>query len=99
MAKREDKRPMSAEARWTVGALIGGVAMLGMLILLLLIALALQPPTWVQIVLGIALVAGGAALTWLVATALGGTRTEETPPVTPFEDRRRPGRDRRRGNE
>ena len=59
------------EVRWTVGILIGLAATTGMLIFVLLVAIALEPPAWLQVVLGVALVAGGGILTWLVATALG----------------------------
>jgi threonine/homoserine/homoserine lactone efflux protein len=60
--------------RWTVGCLIGSAAVVGSLILVLLVALALQPPEWVQIAIGVLLVAGGAVLAWLVANALGASR-------------------------
>jgi phosphate/sulfate permease len=45
--------------------------MVGLLILLLLLAVALSPPIWVQVLLGVGLALGGAAFAWLVATALG----------------------------
>ncbi|MFN2490611.1 MAG: hypothetical protein ABR529_12935 [Actinomycetota bacterium] len=61
---------MRPELRWTVGCLVGATALVGTLILALLIALALQPPTWVQVTVGVLLAAGGALLAWLVATAL-----------------------------
>jgi hypothetical protein len=44
--------------------------MIGMLILVALVSLALEPPTWVQILLGIGLVLGGVLMTVLVAAAL-----------------------------
>lgn len=62
------------QVRYTVGCLVGAAAMIGTLILVALIAIALQPPTWVQVALGVGLAAGGGALTWLVATALGRSR-------------------------
>jgi hypothetical protein len=38
------------------------------------VTLALQPPEWVQVLTGVALVGGGALLAWLVASALGRSR-------------------------
>jgi predicted benzoate:H+ symporter BenE len=69
--------------RWTLGCLVGAAALVGTLILVLLVTLALQPPAWVQVLAGIALVAGGALLAWLVASALGQSRSRrrgEAPP-------------------
>jgi phosphate/sulfate permease len=62
---------MPPEIRWTVGCLVGAVSIVGLLILVLLVAIALSPPAWVQVLLGVGLALGGAAFTWLVATALG----------------------------
>ena len=59
-----------AEVRWGVGCLLGMSALVGLMIITLLVSFALSPPTWVQILMGIGLVAAGAALTWLVAAAL-----------------------------
>ena len=70
---------MRPELRWTVGCLVGAAALVGALILVLLVTLALQPPGWVQVTIGVALVAGGAALAWLVASALGQSRARRTP--------------------
>lgn len=58
------------EVRWGVGCLLGMSALLGLMIITLLVSFALSPPTWVQILMGLGLVAAGAALTWLVAAAL-----------------------------
>jgi phosphate/sulfate permease len=52
--------------------------------MVLLLAFYIQPPTWVQIVLGIVLAVGGALLAWLVAAALGRAQAEqkrERPPT------------------
>lgn len=62
---------MPPEVRWTVGCLVGAVSIVGLLILVLLVAVVLSPPTWIQVVLGVALALGGVAFAWLVATALG----------------------------
>ncbi|MDQ3964093.1 MAG: hypothetical protein M3277_09330 [Actinomycetota bacterium] len=67
-------RTMSAEVRWTLGCLVGAAAMIGTLILVLLVAIALRPPVWVQVGLGVGLAIGGGALTWLVVSALGEAR-------------------------
>ena len=63
--------PMPAELRWTVGCLVGSLATVGTLILVALVAIALSPPTWMQVALGVGLAGGGAILAWLVAEALG----------------------------
>ena len=63
--------------RWTLGCLVAAVAMVGVLILVLLVAIALSPPAWVQVLLGVALALGGAALAWLVATALGQKESQD----------------------
>jgi hypothetical protein len=66
---------MRPEVRWTLGCLVGAAALVGTLILALLVALALQPPAWVQVVVGVMLALGGAVLAWLVANALGASRS------------------------
>jgi len=68
---------MRQELRWGVGCLVGSVALTGMVIFVLLVAATLQPPAWVQVVLGVALVVGGGLLTWLVTSALGQSRQRE----------------------
>ena len=65
---------MGPAARWTVGCLVGAAAIVGSLMLVLLVALALQPPEWVQVLAGILLAGGGALLAWMVAAALGQSR-------------------------
>lgn len=65
---------MRSEVRWGVGCLIAASALTGMLILVLLLTFALEPPVWVQVAIGVALVGGGALLAWLVASALGQSR-------------------------
>jgi hypothetical protein len=68
------------EVRWGLGCLLAAIAMMGTLILVLLVVLALQPPAWVQVVLGVALTIGGAALAWLIASALGQSRKQPQGP-------------------
>lgn len=71
-----DKDPSLNEevVRWGAGCLVAAAALTGLLVLILLVAFALQPPAWVQVVLGVGLVIGGAVLAWLVASALGQSR-------------------------
>lgn len=69
--------PKDLAVQWGVGCLVGAVALIGVVLLSALIAFALQPPAWVQIVVGIVLTLGGAVLTWLVATAWGRARAEQ----------------------
>lgn len=52
-----------------VGCAVGAAATIGIAILVFLIALALQPPAWVQILIGAGLAVGAAVFTWLVASA------------------------------
>ena len=52
-----------------VGCAVGAAATIGVVILVFLVALALQPPVWVQIVIGVALAVGATVFTWLVASA------------------------------
>ncbi len=61
---------------WGVGCLVASAATLGVVILVFIIAVALQPPVWVQITLGIALAVGATVLAWLVASALGQSRID-----------------------
>ena len=71
---RSDRDRLSPEARWGVGCLVAGAAMTGLSILLMYVAFTLDLPIWAQILLGIGLTFGGGLLTWLIVTALGGTR-------------------------
>lgn len=90
MQQRRDDPGLSDEARWGFGCLVGAAALTGIAILMLLVAATLQPPAWLQVVLGVGLVAGGGVLTWLVVSALGQTRArdERGPrPVSPPEER------------
>jgi hypothetical protein len=65
-----------SEVRWTVGCLVAAAATVGVLILVLLVTLALQPPAWVQVLVGLGLTGGGGLLAWLVASALGQSRSQ-----------------------
>ena len=78
MGMRGDERARDV-VRWTAGCLVAAAATIGVVILVFLVAIALQPPVWVQVVLGVGLAIGGAALAWLVASAVGqANRTDRT---------------------
>jgi protein-S-isoprenylcysteine O-methyltransferase Ste14 len=62
---------VDSAVQWGVGCLVATAALVGVALMVLLLAFYLQPPTWVQVVLGVVLAVGGALLAWLVATALG----------------------------
>lgn len=62
-------------ARWVVAGLLAGAALIGIVILLFVVSFALQPPEWVQVVLGVALAMGAAVFTWLLASAFGSKRS------------------------
>ncbi|HEX2240600.1 MAG TPA: hypothetical protein VHJ82_05615 [Actinomycetota bacterium] len=70
MRTDQSRDTLGAEARWTLGCLVASVALTGLLILVLLVAIAISPPVWIQVLLGVGLALGGALLAWLVATAL-----------------------------
>lgn len=55
--------------RWAAGCAVAIATMIGVGILVFLVALALQPPVWLQIALGALLAVGAAIFGWLVATA------------------------------
>lgn len=80
--------PMRPEARWIVGVVVGLTAMLGLMILVALVSFALEPPAWMQIIMGIVLVGVACLLTWLVASALG-PRDRGRPAEDEVEMRRR----------
>lgn len=54
--------------------MVAALSTVGLLILVALIAIALEPPTWMQVVLGAGLAVGGAVFAWLIASALGQRR-------------------------
>lgn len=75
MATGRDNRsaPMKPEIRWLIGVIVGLTAMLGLIVLVVLVSLWLgvATPQWLQVLIGVALVAIPGLLTWLVASALG----------------------------
>jgi threonine/homoserine/homoserine lactone efflux protein len=56
--------------QWGIGCLVGGAALGGTLILVLVIAFLVQPPVWLQILLGVTMAAGATVFTWLFTSAL-----------------------------
>lgn len=78
---RRETGSVTDVARWGLGCAVAAAAMIGVAILVFLVALALQPPTWVQVVLGAALAIGGAVFGWLVATAWRSDGGNDTAPA------------------
>jgi hypothetical protein len=70
-AEKDEEVLTRPEVRWGVGCLVAAAAMVGVLALVFVIALVLQPPAWVQVVLGVGMAVGAVVLAWLVASALG----------------------------
>lgn len=56
--------------RWVAAGVVAAAALLGLVVLVAIIAYALQPPGWVQMVLGVAMAVGAAIFAWLLASAL-----------------------------
>lgn len=82
MRSGEQGQPVDQEwqepvLRWVAGAAVGAVALLGVLIIVVLVAVALEPPGWLQTLLGAMIAFGAASLAWLVANALGGADKNE----------------------
>jgi phosphate/sulfate permease len=71
----KDRGSLPPEVRWTVGCLVASAAIVGSLVLVFLVVLALEPPTWAQVLIGVGLALGGATLAWLIAAALGKERS------------------------
>lgn len=88
--KRERDPLRRPEVRWGLGCLLGAAAMIGLLILTFLVTFALGPPTWLQVVMGIGLVAAGGVLTVIVALALGQASPPEDQGVRPVADEEEP---------
>ncbi len=76
LVERSDPEGMTPDdiRRWIAAFLIAGAALMGLLILVAVLAFALNPPTWVQVGLGLILAAGSVGLAWLVFKALNSPR-------------------------
>ncbi|HEV2756947.1 MAG TPA: hypothetical protein VG318_14365 [Actinomycetota bacterium] len=61
--------------RWVAAAFLAGAALLGLLVLASILAFALDPPVWIQVVLGVVMACGAVFFAWLVQSAL---RKDET---------------------
>lgn len=56
--------------RWVAAGIVAAAALLGLVVLVAIVVYALQPPGWLQIVVGVAMVAGTVFFAWLLASAL-----------------------------
>jgi len=74
ISDRRAQEPLPSGLRWGVGCLVASLSTVGLLILVALVAIALEPPRWVQVLLGAGLAVGGAVFAWLIASALGQRR-------------------------
>lgn len=72
--------------RWVAAGVVAAAALLGLLVLVAIVAYVLEPPGWVQMVLGVAMAVGATVFAWLLASAL---RNDD-------RDRARDGSPRRR---
>lgn len=71
---RETRVPGAPEPdevmRWITAGVVAAAALLGLVVLVAIASLALQPPGWVQVILGVLMAAGAVVFAWLVASAL-----------------------------
>lgn len=75
--KREHRE--SSLAGWGMAVLVASAALIGLVILVLLVALALQPPAWAQILVGVLIVVGAVSFAWLLQAAWRSSRDDEPP--------------------
>ena len=69
--ERPAGEPQSEDVmRWAAAGIVAGAALLGLVVLVAIIVYALQPPGWLQMVLGVAMATGAAFFAWLLASAL-----------------------------
>lgn len=68
--------------RWVAAGVVSTVALLGLVVLVAIAAYFLQPPLWLQIVLGVGMAAGTAAFAWVLAASLrrGSEGRPDVPP-------------------
>jgi uncharacterized membrane protein len=62
--------------RWVTAAFLAGAALLGLVVLAAVLTFALDPPDWLQIVVGVVMAAGAVFFAWLIASAL---RKDDSP--------------------
>lgn len=63
--------------RWVTAGIVAGAALLGLVVLVTFVVYALQPPGWLQMILGIGMAGGAVVFAWLLASAL---RKDESEP-------------------
>ena len=56
--------------RWATAAFLAAAALLGLVVLAAVLTFALEPPAWIQVVIGVVMAAGAAFFAWLIASAL-----------------------------
>jgi hypothetical protein len=56
--------------RWVAAGIVSGAALLGLVVLVAIAFYVLQPPGWVQMLLGVLMAIGTAVFAWLLASAL-----------------------------
>lgn len=56
--------------RWVAAGIVAAAALLGLVVLVTMIVYVLQPPGWLQTVLGVGMAAGAVVFAWLLASAL-----------------------------
>ena len=56
--------------RWVAAGIVAAAALFGLVVLVAMVFYALQPPGWLQIVLGVVMVVGTVFFAWLLASAL-----------------------------
>ena len=64
--------------RWVTAGIVAAAALLGLVVLVTIVVYALQPPGWLQTVLGLAMAAGAVFFAWLLASALRKDDTDAT---------------------
>ncbi|HEX2295473.1 MAG TPA: hypothetical protein VHN37_09210 [Actinomycetota bacterium] len=56
--------------RWVAAGIVAAAALLGMVVLVALVFYVLQPPGWLQTVMGVVMAVGAVVFAWLLAAAL-----------------------------
>lgn len=62
---------------WGMAVLVASAALIGLVILVLVIAFAVQPPAWAQILVGVLIVVGVVSFAWLLQAAMRSSRRDE----------------------
>ena len=64
---------------WGLAVLVASAALIGLVILVLVVAFALQPPVWAQILVGVLIVVGAVSFAWLLQAAMRSSRNDDPP--------------------